>query len=60
MNFQLPDISISLDFAFKKKLEKVRGIKAALIMILAYWIDISETSKTYYNVSSMERDRAKK
>jgi hypothetical protein len=49
MGFQLPCVSISLNLEGKKNIEKVRCIKATLIMILAYWLDISETSKTYYN-----------
>lgn len=49
MKFQLPDLSINITLASNKKFENIRCIKTALIMILAYWIDISETSKTYYN-----------
>lgn len=49
MEFKLPCVSITLNLEGKKNLEKVRCIKATLIMILAYWIDISETTKTYYN-----------
>lgn len=49
MEFHLPGVSISLNLEGKKNLEKVRYVKTILIMILAYWIDISESSKTYYN-----------
>jgi len=60
MKFQLPDISIDLNLEAKNKFEKIRSIKTALIMILAYWIDISETSKTYYRKvydKDLERSR---
>lgn len=48
MKFILPDINIEVNLDLKTRFEKVKYIKSILIMILAYWIDISETRKTYY------------
>ncbi|SKB14201.1 hypothetical protein PL11201_610047 [Planktothrix sp. PCC 11201] len=48
MKFKLPDLTIDINFESKNRFEKIRYIKSILIMILAYWIDSSETIKTYY------------
>lgn len=48
MKFQLPDVTVNLNLESKNKFERVRCVKAALIMLLSYWLDISETPKTYY------------
>lgn len=49
MRFKLPDVTIELNLEFKGKFQRIRCIKTALVMVLSYWIDISETSKTYYD-----------
>lgn len=60
MKFKLPDLTIDLKLELKGKFERIRCIKTTLVMVLSYWIDISETSKTYYDkVSDKELGKSR-
>ncbi|MBD2552909.1 hypothetical protein H6G51_06435 [Limnothrix sp. FACHB-708] len=48
MRIQLPDTTIVIDLQSKNTLDRVRCIKSVLTMILSYWIEKSESPKTYY------------
>jgi len=60
MKFKLPDLTIDLNLELKGEFERIRCIKTTLVMVLSYWIDISETSKTYYDkVSDKELGKSR-
>jgi hypothetical protein len=41
-------MTIDLNLEGQSNIKKIKSIKTVLIMVLAYWIDISESRKTYY------------